>query len=79
MDDNVHMEPCGVHSCLIGNTNGTDLVNNGLVNVNGCSAGSKSWRPNHILDFSDLSIGWYLLLNSVPCVAITCIIVFVFG
>ncbi|XP_068312545.1 lysine-specific demethylase JMJ21-like [Pyrus communis] len=57
MDDNIHMEPCGANSCLIENTKDNGLVTNGSVNGNGISAGTKSWRPSHILDFSDLSIG----------------------
>ncbi|KAM0976760.1 hypothetical protein PS2_019360 [Malus domestica] len=57
MDDNIHMEPCGANSCLIENTKDNGLVTNGSVNGNGNSAGTESWRPSHILDFSDLSIG----------------------
>ncbi|TQE12648.1 hypothetical protein C1H46_001668 [Malus baccata] len=58
MDDNIHMEPCGANSCLIENTKDNGLVTNGSVNGNGNSAGTESWRPSYILDFSDLSIGW---------------------
>lgn len=70
MDDNIHMEPCGVNSCFIGNAKTTCLVKNGSLNVDGDSAQRKTWCPSHILDFSNLSIGWclfiicfYLLVN----------------
>ncbi|KAL6179441.1 hypothetical protein ACLB2K_050956 [Fragaria x ananassa] len=57
MDDNIHMEPCGVNSCFIGNAKTTCLVKNGSLNVDGDSAQRKTWCPSHILDFSNLSIG----------------------
>ncbi|KAL3733117.1 hypothetical protein ACJRO7_022611 [Eucalyptus globulus] len=53
MDDNIHMEPCS-----------TDSYNNRISPRvgsmdNGYDGGElgQSWRPSHILDFSDLSIG----------------------
>ena len=56
MDDNVHMEPNCVSSCLNGNSADACLVG---ISSNGCKDGrnDNSWRPSHILDFSDLSIG----------------------
>ncbi|KAK9930455.1 hypothetical protein M0R45_027492 [Rubus argutus] len=57
MDDNIHMELCGVNSCLIGNAKNTGLVKNGSLNGDGDNAESKTWCPSHILDFSNLSIG----------------------
>uniref|UniRef100_A0A5B7AND4 Uncharacterized protein n=1 Tax=Davidia involucrata TaxID=16924 RepID=A0A5B7AND4_DAVIN len=57
MDDNIHMEPCWVNSCSIGNTPDAGLMDDGYVNGNNGTGGGKSWRPSHILDFSDLSIG----------------------
>lgn len=62
MDDNIHMEPCGVNSCFIGNAKTTCLVKNGSLNVDGDSAQRKTWCPSHILDFSNLSIGWCLFI-----------------
>ncbi|XP_010273004.1 PREDICTED: F-box protein At1g78280 [Nelumbo nucifera] len=41
MDDNIHMEPC-----LLGSENGCSDIRE-----------QQKWSPNHILDFSDLSIG----------------------
>uniref|UniRef100_A0A5B7AP33 F-box protein n=1 Tax=Davidia involucrata TaxID=16924 RepID=A0A5B7AP33_DAVIN len=57
MDDNIHMEPCWVNSCSIGNTPDAGLMDDGYVNGYNGIGGGKSWRPSHILDFSDLSIG----------------------
>ncbi|CAL5385904.1 unnamed protein product [Camellia sinensis] len=57
MDDNIHMEPCCVSSCLTEHTSAADLMHNGYVNGNHGGAERTSWRPSHILDFSDLSIG----------------------
>ena len=56
MDDNVHMEPNWVGSCLNGNGANACSVD---ISSNDCKDGGddKSWRPSHILDFSDLSIG----------------------
>ncbi|XVF64806.1 hypothetical protein PTKIN_Ptkin09bG0196300 [Pterospermum kingtungense] len=52
MDDNIYMEPHYV-SC----SNGiTALTHNSSVNGHNIDEG-KSWHPNYILDFSDLSIG----------------------
>ncbi|XVE95270.1 hypothetical protein REPUB_Repub02eG0081900 [Reevesia pubescens] len=53
MDDNIYMEPCCM-SCSNGNT---ALENNGSVNGHNNDGEGKSWRPNYILDFSNLSIG----------------------
>ncbi|OMP01257.1 hypothetical protein COLO4_12026 [Corchorus olitorius] len=52
MDDNIYMEPCSI-SCSDGVA---PLTDNGSVNGHNNGEG-KSWRPNFILDFSDLSIG----------------------
>ncbi|XP_002513952.2 F-box protein At1g78280 [Ricinus communis] len=56
MDDNVHMEPNWVSPCLNGNSADACLVDSGS---NGYKNGrdDKSWRPGHIIDFSNLSIG----------------------
>lgn len=53
MDDNIIMEPCWVSSCSNETTSGTGVLDNG----SGDSGGLKSWRPSHILDFSNMSIG----------------------
>ncbi|KAI8550342.1 hypothetical protein RHMOL_Rhmol06G0098000 [Rhododendron molle] len=57
MDDNIHMEPCFVSYHSTEHSSDADLMQNG--NVNGYRGGGEvtSWRPSHILDFSDLSIG----------------------
>lgn len=54
MDDNIHMEPCRISSCLT--TPATDSCLTGNGSADGCTE-EVSWRPGHILDFSDLSIG----------------------
>lgn len=56
MDDNIHMEPCRISSCLT--TPATDSCLTGNGSADGCTE-EVSWRPGHILDFSDLSIGDY--------------------
>ncbi|KAJ4965124.1 hypothetical protein NE237_016973 [Protea cynaroides] len=53
MDDNIHMEPCFVGSCsneIVPDANGSMDCSNG-------NGEQRKWRPSHILDFSDLSIG----------------------
>lgn len=57
MDDNIHMEPCGSNSCLNGASVDADLVENAYQNGSNDPEEGKSWRPSHILDFSDLSLG----------------------
>ncbi|EXB75365.1 F-box protein [Morus notabilis] len=57
MDDNIHMEPCGDNSCFSGASKDADLVDNGYRNSSDDTEEGKSWRPSHILDFSDLSMG----------------------
>lgn len=52
MDDNVHMEPYSVTFSSSGTVADACLVSSGSVNGD-----DKLWRPSHILDFSDLSIG----------------------
>ncbi|KAI3412796.1 uncharacterized protein J3R85_016925 [Psidium guajava] len=46
MDDNIHMEPCSIDCCTDNGHGGSDGGEPG-----------QSWRPSHILDFSDMSIG----------------------
>lgn len=60
MDDNIHMEPCN-RSCSIGSTKDAHTLDNG--SVNGCdnTVERKSWRPSHILDFSNLSLGQFFI------------------
>lgn len=61
MDDNIYMEP----SCLSTSSETLDegaLADNGFLCV---SRDVKSWRPSYMLDFSDLSIGWYLFTRTV--------------
>ncbi|KAA3466584.1 F-box protein isoform X1 [Gossypium australe] len=53
MDDNVYMEPC----CTFGSNEIAALTDNGSVNGHNNGGEVKSWRPNYIIDFSDLSIG----------------------
>ncbi|XP_042493382.1 F-box protein At1g78280-like isoform X2 [Macadamia integrifolia] len=53
MDDNIHMEPCFLGSCL--NENGPNA--NGAMDCSSGNGEQRKWRPSHILDFSDLSIG----------------------
>lgn len=57
MDDNIHMEPCGSNSCLNGASVDAYLVENAYQNGSNDPEEGKSWRPSHILDFSDLSLG----------------------
>ncbi|KAG8503228.1 hypothetical protein CXB51_001046 [Gossypium anomalum] len=52
MDDNVYMEPC----CTFGSNEIAALTDNGSVNGHNDGGEVKSWRPNYIIDFSDLSI-----------------------
>ena len=60
MDDNIHMEPSCVSHCPTKHTSGADLMHNSYVNGYHDGGGEvTSWRPSHILDFSDLSIGEY--------------------
>lgn len=59
MDDNIIMEPCSAGSSKNDASSGAGLLYNG----SGCSGGLKSWRPSHILDFSNMSIGNGVLLN----------------
>ncbi|GMN45361.1 hypothetical protein TIFTF001_014549 [Ficus carica] len=61
MDDNIHMEPCGSNSCLNGASVDADLVENAYQNGSNDPEEGKSWRPSHILDFSDLSLGAIVL------------------
>ncbi|XVE55528.1 hypothetical protein DITRI_Ditri03aG0166000 [Diplodiscus trichospermus] len=53
MDDNICMEPFSV-SC---SSKFAALTNNGSVNGYNNDGEGKSWCPNYILDFSDLSLG----------------------
>ncbi|TYH31063.1 hypothetical protein ES288_A01G143900v1 [Gossypium darwinii] len=53
MDDNVYMEPC----CTFGSNEIAALTDNSSVNGHNNGGEVKSWRPNYIIDFSDLSIG----------------------
>ncbi|KAK0577352.1 hypothetical protein LWI29_031768 [Acer saccharum] len=57
MDDNVFMEPYCPSSCLHGDAADTDLRDNNTLNGYDDHAEKKSWRPSHIIDFSNLSIG----------------------
>lgn len=57
MDDNIHMEPFGDNSCFSGASKDAGLVDNGYRNSSDATEEGKSWRPSHILDFSDLSMG----------------------
>ncbi|KAF3445888.1 hypothetical protein FNV43_RR11065 [Rhamnella rubrinervis] len=57
MDDNIHMEPYGDRSYSNGSTIDTHLVDNGSVNGFHKYVEGKLWRPSHILDFSNLSLG----------------------
>lgn len=57
MDDNIHMEPCFASYRSTEHHSDDDLMQNS--HVNGCHGSGEvtSWRPSHILDFSDLSLG----------------------
>lgn len=57
MDDNIHMEPFSGHSCF--NGNGTNVVS--ISDGDDKDEHGSLWRPNHILDFSDLSVGQSLI------------------
>ncbi|PSR99866.1 F-box protein [Actinidia chinensis var. chinensis] len=58
MDDNIHMEPSCVSHCPTEHTLDADAMHNSYVNGYHDGGGEvTSWRPSHILDFSDLSIG----------------------
>lgn len=57
MDDNIHMEPYVNSSCQSGSIKDDHVQNNGSLNGFGDTAEGNSWRPSHILDFSDLSVG----------------------
>ena len=57
MDDNVFMEPYCPSSCLHGDAANTDLRDNNTLNGYDDHAEKKSWRPSHIIDFSNISIG----------------------
>nr|XP_027092184.1 F-box protein At1g78280-like [Coffea arabica] len=57
MDDNIQMKPCNLTSCLGESTHDPSPVNNGCANDYNGSTKSNSWRPCHIIDFSDLSLG----------------------
>ncbi|KAI4388722.1 hypothetical protein MLD38_001027 [Melastoma candidum] len=53
MDDNIHMEPCSRHTCCNG-----DAGNKASISDKGDKDERGSlWRPSHIIDFSDLSVG----------------------
>ncbi|KAF6170322.1 hypothetical protein GIB67_043012 [Kingdonia uniflora] len=57
MDDNIYMEP---YTSFSGESTPdvTSLVTNGSSgNVHNGSSEQRNWRPSHLLDFSDLSIG----------------------
>ncbi|KAG8632916.1 hypothetical protein MANES_18G065400v8 [Manihot esculenta] len=56
MDDNVHMEPNCVSSCLGGNSADACLMDSGSNGYKDVRY-DESWCPSHILDFSDLSVG----------------------
>ncbi|KAK6277496.1 F-box domain - like 10 [Theobroma cacao] len=53
MDDNIYMEP----SCMSCSNGIAAQTNNGSLNGHNNGGEEKSWHPNYILDFSDLSIG----------------------
>ncbi|XP_044474735.1 F-box protein At1g78280 isoform X1 [Mangifera indica] len=57
MDDNVHMVQCSASSYSSGNAADSGPRDTGSMNGFDGSGEEKSWRPTHILDFSDLSIG----------------------
>lgn len=61
MDDNIIMEPCWDSSYSNETFSGGGVLDNG----SGYIGVIKSWIPSHILDFSNMSIGNRLLLNSV--------------
>ncbi|XP_027364189.1 F-box protein At1g78280 isoform X2 [Abrus precatorius] len=54
MDDNIYMEPSSVCLTSSRNTEDTAQVDSGLLHN---YDEVKLWRPSHILDFSDVSIG----------------------
>ncbi|KAJ0085453.1 hypothetical protein Patl1_08561 [Pistacia atlantica] len=56
MDDNIHMERCYASSCLSENAADSGPRDTGSMNGYDGGGEDKSWRPTHILDFSDLSI-----------------------
>lgn len=68
MDDNVYMEPCCASSRSNGNAADTGPMVNGSTNGYDEFGEAKSWHCSHIIDFSNLSIGKYFLLNSI-CVS----------
>ncbi|XP_043722448.1 F-box protein At1g78280-like [Telopea speciosissima] len=53
MEDNIHMEPSFLSSCS--NENVPDA--NMSMDYSSGNTEQRNWRPSHILDFSDLSIG----------------------
>lgn len=57
MDDNIHMEPCFASYHSTEHHSDAGLMQNGHVNGYHGSGKVTSWRPSHILDFSDLSLG----------------------
>ncbi|MCD7471314.1 hypothetical protein HAX54_011650 [Datura stramonium] len=57
MDDNIHMEPCSLTSRSGGTNDDPELIDNVSTNGSDLSQPVHAWRPTHILDFSDLSVG----------------------
>ncbi|KAK4365163.1 hypothetical protein RND71_016521 [Anisodus tanguticus] len=57
MDDNIHMEPCSLTSRSGGTIDDPELIDNVSANGSDFSEAMHAWRPTHILDFSDLSVG----------------------
>lgn len=57
MDDNIHMEPCSVASRSAGTIDDPELIDNVYANGSDLGEPRHAWRPTHILDFSDLSVG----------------------
>lgn len=57
MDDNIHMEPCSLTSRFGGTNDDPELIDNVSANGSDLREPIHAWRPTHILDFSDLSVG----------------------
>ncbi|XP_057974918.1 lysine-specific demethylase JMJ21 isoform X2 [Malania oleifera] len=57
MDDNINLEPCWLSPGSIGTAPEAEPMNSGFFNGHSSRKEGNTWRPSHILDFSDMSIG----------------------
>lgn len=57
MDDNIHLEPYVSSSGIDNNSPAASSIVHAMGNGYTTDGKLKKWRPSHILDFSDMSIG----------------------